>query len=524
MRHASLLAILVLLPACMPPTLKAGLDIAEQGDFEGAARYFMQRLDDDAYDEVAGRGLDRVARDSYEVKLDVAREAEADRRFADSLAAFDEAEAWLVVLKDYDAVAWNPGDALDIEREEVRDRLALEHYVNGKDLVAKGQFEQGIASFAAAQEVRPNYEDTKALTTSAFHQWGLAEVKGGRYRQASDHFAEAVTRGAGHESIAWGSAVSAALGRYYLSTGHCRFAALEFRRVDRGAIHDTELNPEAERAEACARVELVVDRFDEIAGESISGTSLGAVASDQVVHELSSRGSEFIKLLDADAARAFTAPDAEPRPGHLYEVRGRVTQYRKERDEPNTETKTVDTKKRELCPPPDGPYYDQEDQWCDDPHVLMWDETRESVRWRIAGSVRVTDPGTAEQVLSKPLELSHSTEAIVRGELRREDGVEGPINLSLEREEGKYTVGQLFLDHRAEETEPLPNDGQLALHAAHRLAEEAAIAVLAAVDRPPLPPVPGRLAIEAPVTDASQLEFGGAEGPAEPTGFEPEGQ
>lgn len=514
---------LVLLTACMPPTLKAGMDMAEAGDFEGAARYFMQRLDDDAYDTVAGKGLDRVARDSFEVKMDVAREAEADRRFDDSLAAFDDAEAWLKVLEEYQAVNWNPSDALEHEREAVRDRLALKHYVDGKEELTAGKFEQSIASFEEARAVRPDYEDTKTLITDAYYDWGRAEVTAGRYRQASDAFATAVERGKGHEAIAWGSAVSAALGRYYMRTGHCRSAALEFRRVDRGAIHDTEINDEAAQAEACARVELVIEPFDEVAGESISGTSLGAVVSDQVVHELSTRGTEFIKVLDPEAAKRFTSPDAEPRPGHLYVVRGKVTQYRMERDDPTATTKSVDAHKRELCPPPSGPYYDMEDEFCDDPFTLLYDENREAVRWRIASNVRAMDPRSSEQVLSKPLELSQETERISRGNLRREDGQEGPINLSVERIEGKFAVAQTFIDAMAEQPEALPNDGQLALAAAHKLAEETATVVLASVDRPPLPPVPGRLPIEAPVTDAGQLEFGDPNAPPEPKGFTPDG-
>ncbi|TNE86996.1 MAG: hypothetical protein EP330_20520 [Deltaproteobacteria bacterium] len=518
-----LLSLAILLSACMPPTLKTGMDMAEQGDFEGAARYFMQCLDDDAYDEIAAKGLDRVARDSFEVKLDIAREAEADGRYADSLAAFDDADAWLAVLKEYDAVGWNPGDALTVEREEVKDRLALKHYVDAKDEVAGGKFEQGIASYEEALAVRPGFQDTETQLTDAYYAWGRAEVTAGHYRKAADAFAKAVERGKGHEAIAWGSAVSAALGRYYLKTGHCRHAALELRRVDRGAIHDTELNAEAERAEACARVELVVENFDEVAGESISGTSLGAVVSDRVVHELSERGSEFVKLLDTEAARAFTAPDAEPRPGHIYVIRGKVSQYRMERSEPKSVTKSEVAHKRELCPPPDGPYYDMEDEWCDDPFTLLWDETREGVKWRIAGNVRVTDPRSAEQILSKPLELSEHSERITREGLRREDGVDGPIVLVVDREEGKFAVPQTMIDALAEKPEPLPNDGELALAAAHRLAEEAATQVLATVDRPPLPPVPGRLEIQAPVTDASELKFGTPNTPdTEPKGFEPE--
>jgi hypothetical protein len=503
----SLPLLAIALSACMPPTLKEGLTMAERGDFEAAARYFMQQLDGDVEDAIAAKGLDRVARDSFEVKLDIAREAEADGRYADSLAAFDDAEGWLGTLREYEAVTWDPGDALSVEREEVRDRLAMKHYVDGKDEVEAGKFAEGIASFTEALSVRENFQDTAERLRDAYYDWGRAEATAGHYREAADAFAEAVSRGKGHEAVAWGSAVSAALGRYYLSTGHCRHAALEFRRVDRGAVRDLELNEVATRAEACARVELVVEPFDEVAGEAVRGTSLGAVVSDQVVHEISERGSEFVKLLDREAARAFTAVGAEPRPGHLYVVRGKVSQYRMERAEPVATVKSVVAHKREICPPPDGPYYDLEEQWCDDPYTLLWDESRESVKWRIAGNVRIADPISAEQLLSKPLELSETATRTARGELRREDGGPGPLPLSADRTEGKYAEPQTLIDALAEESTPLPNDGELALASAHAFAGEVAVQVLAAVDRPPLPPVPGRLAVTPPVTSADQLEF-----------------
>lgn len=505
--RSSLLLLFLALSACMPPTLKEGMGMAERGDFEGAARYFMQRLDDDVYDEVATKGLDRVARDSFEVKLDIAREAEADGRYADSLAAFDDAEAWLATLATYEAVTWTPGDSLNVEREEVRDRLAMKHYVDGKDEVAGGRFAEGIASFEEALSVRTNFQDTSEQLREAYYAWGRAEVTAGHYRQAADAFAEAVRRGKGHEAVAWGSAVSAALGRYYLQTGHCRHAALELRRVDRGAIRDTEVNEVAEKAEACARVELVIEDFDEVAGETVRGTSLGAVVSDQVVHQISAQGTEFVKLLDRDAAKAFTAAGAEPRPGHLYVVRGKVSQYRMEREEPKVSVQSVVAYRRAICPPPDGPYYDLEDQWCDDAVTLQWDETQESVKWRIAGNVRIADPRSAEQILSRPLELSENASRTARVGLRREDGATGALPLVVERTEGKYAVPQTLIDALAETPEPLPNDGELALGAAHRFADEVATQVLAAVDRPPLPPVPGRLAVTPPVTSAEQLEF-----------------
>ena len=490
--------------ACVPPALKPGLELAERGEFEQAARAFMQQLDDDMDDAPARKALSRVARDAWEVRLDIAREAEADRRFEDSLMAYAEAERWLEELEPYGVVDWNPDGQAAREREEVEERLALSHYVDGKAAMEEERFEDAIQSFASALEVREDYEDSGEWITRAWLGWGRAQVTAGTYREAVESFENAAERGAGHEAVAWRSAVALALGRYYLEHGHCRAAAMSLRLVDRGAIRDGTVNPDAERAEACARVELVVDGFEEVAGESVGGTSLEALATDRLAHELREQGTEFVKLVDS----GVLGRSGEGRPGSFYRVRGRLTQYRMERAEPTVTEVEIAAVRREVCPPPDGPYYDMTEEWCDEKTTLVYDESREQVQWRLAANIEVTDTRTGEHVLSRPIELGREYSRITRENLRRADGTDDAPRLSIERVEGRYAVSEVDRDRLGEASEELPNDGSLARDAAAELARAAATEALSTVDRPPLPPVPGRLPVEPPITDPSQLEFG----------------
>ena len=73
----------------------------------------MQQLDDDMDDAPARKALSRVARDAWEVRLDIAREAEADRRFEDSLMAYAEAERWLLPNLNYDPDEQGDRDAAE---------------------------------------------------------------------------------------------------------------------------------------------------------------------------------------------------------------------------------------------------------------------------------------------------------------------------------------------------------------------------------------------------------------------------
>jgi hypothetical protein len=230
----------------------------------------------------------------------------------------------------------------------------------------------------------------------------------------------------------------------------------------------------------------------------VPGADLAGLVTVALEEQLSATASRHVRLLDPTRAA-----DVERLSGRRWEVKGRVTQASFERGAAATTTETVAATTQVECPIPEG-YSTPSERLCDAPAVLSADVTRSSVAFALAGSVRASDPVSAEQVLARSVDARAHHARAVRTTLRRPDGAAATVG---EAPGVDVFVATGALVDLPTDAPPLPSDADVVAEAARALAASIAESVLTTLDLEPEPVVPRRLEIEPPVTDPQQIRF-----------------
>jgi hypothetical protein len=174
-------------------------------------------------------------------------------------------------------------------------------------------------------------------------------------------------------------------------------------------------------------------------------------------------------------------------------------------DRPEPEVRQLSTKgtTRDLCPGIEG-YYSTRDEYCEETFRVTYDERRERVEMRISASVRVVQPSTSEQVLTRSLEASALRSTVYATDFER-DGQ--PVETGLEPSKNVAAIPREILEVQQRPPE-LPSDSVLVAEAAENLAAEAAVSILEGVDKGKIAEEPKVLAnIRSPLTSPEDIEI-----------------
>jgi tetratricopeptide (TPR) repeat protein len=478
-------------------TYSRGRKIAEQGKFEEASRYWMAALDEDELAKGPRKGLDQYASSAVWVYMEIAEEHETEQRFEQAIATYGQALSMADALVIYDI---DPG----LDREElgalivdIEDRLTAYRYGQGVAAAERREFDSAIAWWDQARDVRPEYSDTTERIGAAHREAGHDALAAQQYPDALDEFSKAMTWGQGSETRAWFDVTSIALGRYYLSHGACR-SAFELFNAVRATADDSALDESIASATDCARVEVVVSRFERTEGGPMADLDVAAVVTDAVTESIRANASPYLRIVDP-----LLAEDVPNTFGHRYSVRGRLTQVQYGRSEAVTLPMATDGTLKVSCPPLDG-YGDYSDELCDETVTLTADLTTAEVNLGLIGSVRVSDPRTGELMTTRSLD--HRTNETTRTRsVFRLDGTR--VATGEAATESIYAVDPNLLSISTTAS-TLPDDATLLHLAAQGLAQSAAEAILTIIDVQPETAPPRNLDIPTPMTHASQIEFG----------------
>jgi len=497
-------------------TYAEGKALVRSGQLYEAAHYWLDALNQDAFDRGALKGLDRWAEGAYEQRLDLAQEHEAERRYEASLAVYDDLLLLDAQLRGVAAIVYPDHQAvLTQARADTYQAWVQNTLREGAAALASKDWVTAEQRYLTALQLQPDLADAKRQLAIAQTQRGHQHFALLHYRDAVTAFDAAVANGAGREAKAWSATLHQELGRSFMSRGSCRQAATEFTAAERaggvGALGELQV-----LAEDCARVELVVKPVEVDAAQAIAGTSAAGMLGDRLESALRATGSPYLRLIDAASTTASDALGAGldgRRAGSLYEVRARLTQLVVERPEPVTTPGTTPATYQVVCPLPEGVYY-RADEWCDASASLAYEDYSARVLATAAGSVRVIEPTSSEQLLTRPVstQLERSSRQL-RGFRRADD--QQAVQVAATPGSDRYAIPQALLDLRTQPS-PLPGDATLTADVTTALAESMAAAILETVDAPAALPDPQVIDnFPTPLLDAAQLDLTGGKGEAE---------
>lgn len=491
------LLVVVALSGCFSPTQREANRFLKNGAYVDATTVWLEAVEADTEDPVARRHLGELAPDAYRLMLDVAHEHEAEGRLEEAISTYVRLQALMKRLEEVGALGF-PVDDVRSEQVATEDRLAKRLYDEGIAAHEADRWLDAVVKWEAARDIRPDYRDTSKKMAEALHLQALSELEAKKYGHALDHFDQSHALDNNPLSAAWAASIRVGWGRQDLKAGACRSA---WEKLDRAKAHslDPGLGDDIERARRCARVEVVVEPFEDLTGRAVQGTALGALLSDQMEATLLARGSPHLRLLDATSAPP--APDAAD--GLRYAVKGRVTRFQVEEPADAAEALTVTGATYEPCDAAGADTYTEADGFlCESTVTVAY--TRQTKRRivHLAGSLRVVD-GAGTQRLSQPIETAATSE-IVWVEAFTAAGE--PVKVG---ESAAYGVVAIPAEILALAQPPgaLIPEGTLVSDAVAGLATGSATAVLQTVDAPPTPPVPGWVDVKEPVTRPEGIEF-----------------
>ncbi len=496
-------------------TWSEGKAMVKKGHFYDAAKFWIEALDQDQYDQGALKGLDRYAEAAYEQRLDMAQEHEAEKRFEQSLQTYDDLLVLNALFREIEAIEYTDHQqVLELERKDTYDGWVTWLLKEGAAGLARNDWEKAEKNYQHALELNPDLPEARKQLSKAQYELGQVHMGKFHYRTAVEYFDAAMANGYGREAREWSFATHKELGRYFMNEGACRQAARELRKAG-DFSDDMEMVELLTRAEDCARVELIVEPFEAVAGGNMAGSAPAAMLVDRLEAALRDQGSEFLVLLDPQsqtAADALAGGLAGARPGALYQLRGRITQLAVERPEASTTSRSVEGKYQVVCPLPEGVYYRAE-EWCDASTTIFYEERSARLHAMAEGSIKVIEPRSSEQLLTSPVSAKIEKDASQNvGFQRTKDGEKVPAQVGDKASSDVYAIPAEVLA-KLEQPPPLPTDSVIASEVTTELARNMAKAILEVVDQPiPLDDPKVIDNFEKPVLDAGQIDLSGGKG------------
>ncbi len=488
---------------------KDGTRLEEQGSLYAAAQKYLDALEKNDRHKKAQEAIFGVAEDAYEQKLAVATRYETATRFEDALDEYRELRTFLSRL---DAVGAKTFAVVDVKKKigAMRSASAEQHYVAGVEALGARDWSRALSRFKAARSFRSTYKDTTELMAEAEYGWGGDEVDRNAYRDAAKHFVAAteIAGSAGYRDARSRAAeLFGALGQHFLQVGACRSALRDFEKAR--ALEDSSLlGALEEAAESCAVTPVAILPFENPTGRDLAGMALSETLADRVGSEVAEGASRFVRLIERTAldrllaeqdlsAAGIATGSSSKIQGVRYLVIGKLTQVRVSGEPLRTDSKaTVGTVPYECTKTNrDGEPYRST---CHREVRVDYRESSASLQLRVAGSVRVVDVQTGEQLASHPLE-GVAEDAVHFVEDPSVDG--RVVSLTMWGHNNGVGVRDRELRRLVDARRDLRDEGAMADEIVSGLARAAAEAILEAVDVPDREADPDRLDLGTATAD-----------------------
>jgi len=322
-----------------------GKALVDQGSYAEAGQLWAQALEADPGDKGARKGLKKYGELAWQQSLDRARELEADGKYAEAIPAFEQVMALERVLTSYDLMRFDRGpEDTRAERDAARKRLLEESYSKGLAAFQIAQYETAVTHFEVARSIDPIYLDLPAQLGAVHKALAAVALTSARYEDAVREFRMAFDFTHDPSNLAWGAAILAASGRYYLREGACRQAVEAFEKAMPFAVNEPHLDADLATAQECAAIDLIVVPFELAPGITVpAGYDLGSLVSDKLSEQLVAQGTRHVRIIDS------TAP-GEAGVARRYEVRGKIGRLEVVRPEAKATRVEATGTVRDLCP------------------------------------------------------------------------------------------------------------------------------------------------------------------------------
>ncbi len=480
--------------ACTPSPYRVGMRAFNEGRFIEAADVWLEALREDPEAPKPRQALREHALDAWNQRLDIAREYEASRRYADSVAAYEALLDYAKALDEVGLLAFSTADAI-AELDAVTLAWAMDERAKGTVAYEAGDYATAVKHYDAARALRTDLIGLDAEQGDAYADWARQDLEQHRYHDAAEHYhrAFALTRDPTHG--AWAAAVEAALGRYALERGACRTAVAHFERA--GDIPD--LDADRVRALDCSRLGLLFEPVEEAITYQGRALSVGTMLLDRIQREIDAGGSRFIRILNPEILGSIANPP-EKRVKITVRINQAAVDPRRE-----TEVKASAEGVRVVPCDPQTLIYEP-DAVCTETVQVDYLLHQLSQTVRLAGSVQIVSLNTGEQA-TRPLEvwMTHDTTRATDFELF-EDGTAVPVEIGTEAMPGRIELPEAIVALDRQPL-PLPSGEEMLVEAVRTLAAEAARAILEEVDHEEEPPPPRSLTVRSPVLSPSDIEL-----------------
>ena len=386
------LTLSILIAGCaLTRHLKDGARSLEQGDPYEAALSFLEVLALNGEHKKGLEGLASAAEPAYKQKLSEAESSEQEKEFERALGSYRELRELLSNLKRFNVLSFETVDVGE-RIALMRDAAALQHYNSAESAFSRKEWSKAIGRYERALSQRSGFKDSEAKIGAAYYLWAQADEGEGSYRDAADHYLNAVERLDSKGAAAAtkrAAEIYEALGNHFLTHDACRKAAADFDRAL--ALSDSpELASKLGEAEACAVTLLKVESLGNDTGGSLPGMALEHAVADAASELIREQSSKYLRLV-----RSY--PELDEAQGRAYLVTGRFTTYLVEEDGPYIEHESTEgvysydcTKTRD-----DGSSYRSTCRGEADVHYKV---TRASVSVRLSGSLVLVDARTDEEI------------------------------------------------------------------------------------------------------------------------------
>jgi tetratricopeptide (TPR) repeat protein len=478
--------LILALAACPPSANRQAVDLVAQGRTIEATDVWIDALGQDLDNPIARKHTIDAATAAWQSKLADAARMEQNGAPDDAIPLYDELIALAKRLHDVEIDTFDVA-AVERKRAAAVDGAALRWRGAGDALEVVGRHADAIQSYEKSRTFKADDPATIRAEADAWRAQAELELTANHYAKASEAFDTALGLVSDPEIARRAAALHRAWGHWALSMKQCRVAADHLAKAvpfDAAAIEDLDA------ARSCARVEILVEPFEDATSAQVAGTAVGPVLSDAIEAQIRSKGSSYLRLLDP------TNPPA-PDPKVLrWAVRGRVTQLRVERPEPTTTTETVDATTLIPCDSKSAVFDDDMGWMCPSPVSLRYEAHQRPIVVHLGATIRVADALSGEQAHAKTLDRDDSRTVAWTDGWRLADG-DTPAIIAVKPGFEQY---QLPADLAAlpHVEPPSPSDPALVADALKALAAEAGADVLASIDATTAGPEPAFLDLGAP--------------------------
>lgn len=481
-RVRTALLVAALLAGCASRDLRTATRYESEGRLLDAATVWVAHLEADMDDLQARHRLELVQRRAWEAEVARADAALAAGDPAAAVAVWRGLVAFRQRLAGVEATMVPSADDVGKSLAKAEEALADSHYEAGNLAAAASRWEQAITEYNTARAVRPEYRDTTPRIATALAAQGDLDRGVGNYVSALKRYDDAYALSGSDDAQRWATAIRVAWGRADLAAGRCRAA---FDRLTAALVVDPSVAADLERAQQCARLELVVPAAEDLTAAAPTGISVAGLLSDRLGAELRGQGSAHVRLLDA------VAPPP-PGAGRRYTVRTRITEQTVAAKDATAERSVAGVTQVACDSLSSDAFVAGVGYVCDADVLVTWTENIRTQEARVAGTVRWYGVDGVE-LASEPFvgtdthEVRWVTAYLANGAEVKRGTVAAP--------------GVVVLP-----VDPMPDkpgasdapDATLITAATHAAAKAAAAIVLAAVDKAEESPPPARLDLRSP--------------------------